>query len=89
MDTVNADATYTLQGVKYVAATSYPALAQLPGGVYASMGAEAYEVFGEGNLSMPVETGEGVIALAVVEKVAKIFHGANLMADYVQKYYTN
>ena len=89
MGTVNEDAAYTWQGVKYVAGTSFLVLTQLPGGVYASMGTEACGVFGEGNLSMPVETGEGMIALAVVDKVAKIFHGANLMADYVHKYYTN
>ena len=34
---------------------------------------------------MPAETKEGVIALAVVEKVAQIFHGANLMAKYVHE----
>jgi hypothetical protein len=89
MDMVNEDATYTWQGVKFVAGTYLGPLAQLAGNVYASMGREAYEVFSEGDLSMPAETKEGVIALAVVDKVAKIFHGANLMAKYVHEYYTN
>jgi len=89
MDKVNEDATYTWQGVEYVAGTYVGPLAHLAGAAYASMGAEAYEVFSGGNLSMPVETKEGVIALAVVDKVAKIFHGANLMAKYVHEHYTN
>lgn len=89
MDKVNEDATYTWQGVKYVAGTYLGPLAHLAGNVYESMGAEAYEVFGSGDLSMPAETKEGVIALAVADKVAKIFHGANLMAKYVHEYYTN
>jgi hypothetical protein len=89
MDKVNEDATYTWQGVEYVAGTYLGPLAHLAGSAYASMGAEAYEVFGGGNLSMPAETKDGVIALAVMDKVAKIFHGANLMAKYVHEHYTN
>jgi hypothetical protein len=89
MDAVNVDATYTWQGVGFVAGTYLGPLAQLAGDAYANMGREAFEVFNEGNLSMPAETKEGVIALAVVDKVAKIFHGANLMAKYVHEHYTN
>lgn len=89
MDKVNEDATYTWQGVEYVAGTYLGPLAHQAPAAYASMGAEAYEVFSAGNLSMPAETKEGVIALAVVDKVAKIFHGANLMAKYVHDHYTN
>jgi hypothetical protein len=89
MDMVNADATYTWQAVKFVAGTYLGPLHQLAGDAYASMGPEAYGVFNEGDLSMPAETKDGVIALAVVDKVAKIFHGANLMARYVYEHYRN
>lgn len=51
MGMVNEDATYTWQGVKFVAGTYLGPLAQLAGNVYASMGREAYEVFNEGDLS--------------------------------------
>lgn len=88
MDMVNQDATYTWQGVEFVAGSYLGPLAQLAGDAYASMGAEAFEVFNSG-LSMPAETREGVIALAVADKVAKILHGANLMAKYVHEHYTN
>jgi hypothetical protein len=89
MDAVDEDARYTWQGVKYVAGTYLEPLARLAGGAYASMGAEAYEVFSGEELSMPAETKDGVIALAVLDKVTRIFHGANLMAKYVHEHYTN
>jgi len=87
MDKVNEDATYTWQGVEYVAGTCLGPLAHVAGAAYASMGAEAYGVFTD--LSMPAETKDGVIALAVVDKVGKLFHGANLMAKFVHEHYTN
>lgn len=89
MDKVSEDATNTWQGVVYVAATYLWPLANLAAGAYASMGAEAYDAISGGDLNMPAETKEGVIAFAVVDKVAKIFHGANLMAKYVHEHYTN
>ena len=89
MEKVKEDSRYTWQGVEYVAGTYLEPLARLAGGVYASMGADAYQVFGEEELSMPAETKDGVNALVVLEKVTKIFHGANLMAKYVHEHYTN
>jgi hypothetical protein len=89
MGSVDEDATNTWTGVRHVVGTYLEPLARLAGAAYASMGAEAYGVFSGGDLSMPAETKEGVIALAVLDKVAKIFHGANLMATYVHENYTN
>ena len=89
MDQVNMDAKETWQGVKHVTGTYLEPLARLSPAAYEGMGHEAVAVFNEGDLSMPAETKEGVIALAVVEKVATIFHGANLMAKYVHEHYTN
>jgi len=89
MHEVNKDATNTWQGVEFVAGHYLEPLARVSSVVYASMGAEAYGVFGAENFSMPAETKDGVIALAVVDKVARIFHGANLMAKYVHDHYKN
>jgi hypothetical protein len=89
MQQVNNDAAHTWQGVEFVAGHYLGPLAQVAGDAYASMGPEAYGVFSAENLSMPAETKDGVIALAVVDKVARIFHGANLMAKYVHEHYKN
>jgi hypothetical protein len=89
MDQVNRDATDTWQSLEYVTGTYLEPLARLAPEAYESMGYEARAVFNEGAISMPAETKEGVIALAVLDKVATIFHGANLMAKFVHEHYTN
>jgi hypothetical protein len=88
MGKVNEDAENTWKGVVFVAHSYLEPLAHLSGDVYASMGAEAYGVFGE-DLSMPSETKDGVNALVVADKVGRLFHGANLMAKYVYEHYRN
>ncbi len=87
MHEVDKDATNTWHGVEFVAGHYLEPLARVSSVVYASMGADAYNVFGAENFSMPAETKDGVIALAVADKVARIFHGANLMAKYVHDHY--
>lgn len=88
MDRVNDDAKNTWQNVEFVVGAYLGPLHERAPDVYASMGTEAFGVFSSG-LSMPVETKDGMIALTVVDNVAKIMHGANLMAKYVHEHYKN
>ncbi|HET6874911.1 MAG TPA: hypothetical protein VFH70_09045 [Acidimicrobiales bacterium] len=89
MAQVDKDAKNTWQGVKHVAGVYLEPLAQRAPDVFESMGKEAVAVFTTEELTMPAETADGVIALAVLEKVQKIFHGSNLMAKYVVDHYKN
>ena len=92
MDKVTDAAKNTWLCVEYVGGNQLERLDQQAHSAYESMGADAYDAFrefGGSTLSMPVETQDGVIALSVVDRVAKIFHGANLMAEYVHAHYTN
>jgi hypothetical protein len=84
---VSSEAKNTWDAVKWTVANYLEPLQEQGAALYRSLGSDAIGALDD--LTMPAETKDGVIELAVVDKVAKIFHGANLMCEFVHETYTN